>query len=219
MLSGFVYPQRPKDEFAKAPQIQLDAADNTGENNTMTTEPTGLFQGLAPMLANRTVILTVSADGTGQVTLIRFEAEKINDAYYLRDTAVAIERIKAYYERAAQRNHPILITGLAHFLGVNRNIIGYHYKLGGEISDALAPLYASKLSTFTGKPCATCGGTERYTNNRRCRACTLKQNRRKSKPKTQFAKPKVDPAVVLAGVNYQDAYDGSHPEARGGRKT
>lgn len=35
----------------------------------MTTEPTGLFQGLAPLLANRTVILTVSADGTGQVTL------------------------------------------------------------------------------------------------------------------------------------------------------
>ncbi len=35
----------------------------------MTTEPTGLFQGLAPLLANRTVILTVSANGTGQVTL------------------------------------------------------------------------------------------------------------------------------------------------------
>lgn len=35
----------------------------------MTTEPTGLFQGLAPLLVNRTVILTVSADGTGQVTL------------------------------------------------------------------------------------------------------------------------------------------------------
>ncbi len=27
----------------------------------MTTEPTGLFQGLAPLLTNRTVILTVSA--------------------------------------------------------------------------------------------------------------------------------------------------------------
>jgi PRTRC genetic system protein E len=35
----------------------------------MTTEPTGLFQGLAPLLANRTVILTVSANDTGQVTL------------------------------------------------------------------------------------------------------------------------------------------------------
>ncbi len=35
----------------------------------MTTEPTGLFQGLAPLLVNRTVILTISADGTGQVTL------------------------------------------------------------------------------------------------------------------------------------------------------
>lgn len=35
----------------------------------MTTEPTGLFQGLAPLLTNRTVILTVSANSTGQVTL------------------------------------------------------------------------------------------------------------------------------------------------------
>lgn len=35
----------------------------------MTTQPTGLFQGLAPLLANRTVILTVSANGTGQITL------------------------------------------------------------------------------------------------------------------------------------------------------
>jgi PRTRC genetic system protein E len=35
----------------------------------MTTEPIGLFRGLAPLLANRTVILTVSANGTGQVTL------------------------------------------------------------------------------------------------------------------------------------------------------
>ena len=35
----------------------------------MTTEPTGLFQGLAPLLTNRTVILTVSANSAGQVTL------------------------------------------------------------------------------------------------------------------------------------------------------
>ena len=35
----------------------------------MTIEPAGLFQGLAPLLANRTVILTVSANGAGQVTL------------------------------------------------------------------------------------------------------------------------------------------------------
>jgi len=35
----------------------------------MTAEPTGLFQGLAPLLINRTVIMTVSADGKGLLTL------------------------------------------------------------------------------------------------------------------------------------------------------
>lgn len=35
----------------------------------MTTEPTGLFQGLAPLLVNRTVIMTVAADGKGLLTL------------------------------------------------------------------------------------------------------------------------------------------------------
>jgi PRTRC genetic system protein E len=39
------------------------------ENSTMTTEPTGLFQGLAPLLVNRTVIMTVAADDKGLVTL------------------------------------------------------------------------------------------------------------------------------------------------------
>ena len=35
----------------------------------MTTESTGLFQGLAPLLVNRTVIMTVAADGKGLLTL------------------------------------------------------------------------------------------------------------------------------------------------------
>ena len=35
----------------------------------MTAEPTGLFQGLAPLLVNRTVIMTVAADGKGLLTL------------------------------------------------------------------------------------------------------------------------------------------------------
>ena len=35
----------------------------------MTTEPTGLFQGLAPLLVNRTVIMTVATDGKGLLTL------------------------------------------------------------------------------------------------------------------------------------------------------
>ena len=35
----------------------------------MTTETTGLFQGLAPLLVNRTVIVTVAADSKGLLTL------------------------------------------------------------------------------------------------------------------------------------------------------
>ena len=35
----------------------------------MTVEPMGLFQGLAPLLVNRTVIMTVAADGKGLLTL------------------------------------------------------------------------------------------------------------------------------------------------------
>ena len=35
----------------------------------MTAEPTRLFQGLAPLLVNRTVIMTVAADGKGLLTL------------------------------------------------------------------------------------------------------------------------------------------------------
>lgn len=42
---------------------------NDKENSTMTAEPTGLFQGLAPLLVNRTVIMTVAADGKGVLTL------------------------------------------------------------------------------------------------------------------------------------------------------
>src|SRR6202166_1007823 len=42
---------------------------NEKENSNMTAEPTGLFQGLAPLLVNRTVIMTVAADGNGLLTL------------------------------------------------------------------------------------------------------------------------------------------------------
>ena len=35
----------------------------------MTAEPTGLFQGLAPLLVNRTVMMTVAADGKGLLIL------------------------------------------------------------------------------------------------------------------------------------------------------
>jgi PRTRC genetic system protein E len=42
---------------------------NEKENSIMTAEPTGLFQGLAPLLVNRTVMMTVAADGKGLLTL------------------------------------------------------------------------------------------------------------------------------------------------------
>src|SRR6266853_2566451 len=51
---------------------------NDKENSTMTAEPTGLFQGLAPLLVNRTVIMTVAADGKGLLTL-NVIPEKVKD--------------------------------------------------------------------------------------------------------------------------------------------
>src|SRR6266852_458802 len=48
------------------------------ENSTMTTESTRLFQGLAPLFVNRTVIMTVAADGKGLLTL-NVIAKKVKD--------------------------------------------------------------------------------------------------------------------------------------------
>ena len=50
-------------------EIAAATPPNEKENSTMTAEPTGLFQGLAPLLVNRTVIMTVAADGKGLLTL------------------------------------------------------------------------------------------------------------------------------------------------------
>lgn len=50
-------------------EIATAMSPNEKENSTMTAEPTGLFQGLAPLLVNRTVIMTVAADGKGLLTL------------------------------------------------------------------------------------------------------------------------------------------------------
>ena len=50
-------------------EIAAEVPPNDKENSTMTAEPTGLFQGLAPLLVNRTVIMTVAADGKGLLTL------------------------------------------------------------------------------------------------------------------------------------------------------
>ena len=49
--------------------IAAAATPNEKENSTMTAEPTGVFQGLAPLLVNRMVIMTVAADGKGFLTL------------------------------------------------------------------------------------------------------------------------------------------------------
>jgi PRTRC genetic system protein E len=53
----------------KNEDISAVTPPNEKENLTMTAEPTGLFQGLAPLLVNRTVIMTVAADGKGLLTL------------------------------------------------------------------------------------------------------------------------------------------------------
>ena len=50
-------------------KISAAMPPNEKENSIMTAEPTGLFQGLAPLLVNRTVIMTVAADGKGLLTL------------------------------------------------------------------------------------------------------------------------------------------------------
>jgi PRTRC genetic system protein E len=50
-------------------EISAAMPPNDKENSTMTAESTGLFQGLGPLLVNRTVIMTVAADGKGLLTL------------------------------------------------------------------------------------------------------------------------------------------------------
>jgi PRTRC genetic system protein E len=50
-------------------KISAAKPPNHKETSTMTAEPTGLFQGLAPLLVNRTVIMTVAADSKGLLTL------------------------------------------------------------------------------------------------------------------------------------------------------
>lgn len=35
-----------------------------------------------------------------------------------------------------------------------------------------------KITTYLGRPCGSCGGSERYTTNRECRACKLAKAKR-----------------------------------------
>jgi len=77
LITSAAYGQRPKSpsEFGyirmmlTINEIAAAMPPNEKENSTMTAEPTGLFQGLAPLLVNRTVIMTVAADGKGLLTL------------------------------------------------------------------------------------------------------------------------------------------------------
>lgn len=56
----------------------------------MTTETTGLFQGLAPLLVNRTVIMTVAADGKGLLTLNVIPKKVKDDENDVLTTALCI---------------------------------------------------------------------------------------------------------------------------------
>ena len=56
----------------------------------MTAEPTGLFQGLAPLLVNRTVIMTVAADGKGLLTLNVIPKKVKDDESDVLTTALCI---------------------------------------------------------------------------------------------------------------------------------
>src|SRR5258708_21160686 len=77
LITSAAYGQRPKlpSEFGyirmmlTINEIAAAMPPNEKENSTMTAEPTGLFQGLAPLLVNRTVIMTVAADGKGLLIL------------------------------------------------------------------------------------------------------------------------------------------------------
>src|SRR6266852_3800741 len=77
LITSAAYGQRPKSpsEFGYIRMmltingISAAMPPNDKGNSTMTTQSTGLFQGLAPLLVNRTVIMTVAADGKGLLTL------------------------------------------------------------------------------------------------------------------------------------------------------
>lgn len=65
----------------------------------MNTEPAGFFQGLTPLLANRTVIFTVSADGTGLLTLNVIPKKVKDDESDALTTALCITATAAELDR------------------------------------------------------------------------------------------------------------------------
>lgn len=71
-------------------EIAAAMPPNQKENSTMTAVPTGLFQGLAPLLVNRTVIMTVAADGKGLLTLNVIPKKVKDDESDVLTTALCI---------------------------------------------------------------------------------------------------------------------------------
>jgi PRTRC genetic system protein E len=71
-------------------EISAAMRPNEKENSIMTAEPTGLFQGLAPLLVNRTVIMTVAADGKGLLTLNVIPKKVKDDESDVLTTALCI---------------------------------------------------------------------------------------------------------------------------------
>jgi PRTRC genetic system protein E len=71
-------------------EIAAAMPPNEKENSTMSAVPTGLFQGLAPLLVNRTVIMTVAADGKGLLTLNVIPKKVKDDESDVLTTALCI---------------------------------------------------------------------------------------------------------------------------------
>ena len=85
----------------------------------MTVEPTGLFQGLAPLLVNRTVIMTVAADGKGLLTLNVIpkkvkddESDALTTALCITASAEELDRDLAAQLRAFTDVHATAATNI-----------------------------------------------------------------------------------------------------------
>src|SRR5258707_14988390 len=85
----------------------------------MTAVPTGLFQGLAPLLVNRTVIMTVTADGKGLLTLNVIpkkakddESDALKTAFCIKASAEELDRYFAAQLREFTDGHAKAATNI-----------------------------------------------------------------------------------------------------------
>ena len=107
LITSAAYGQPPKspNEFGyirmmlTIKEISAAMPPNEEENSTMTAEPTGLFQGLAPLLVNRTVIMTVAADGKGLLTLNVIPKKVKDDESDALTTALCITASAEEFDR------------------------------------------------------------------------------------------------------------------------